>query len=145
GIGDPYVAGSSGRTNPLFEVRLFDDDDGEVPVGGVGEVACRPRQPHVMFEGYYRRPEATVEQFRDLWFHTGDLGRFDEDGNFFFVDRKKDAMRRRGENISSFEVEQAVMAHAAVVEVAAHAVPSDVGEDEVKICVVLAPGEALKP
>jgi crotonobetaine/carnitine-CoA ligase len=139
----PVVPGSAGLPNPNFEVRLLDDDDAEVPIGSVGEIACRPRVTHAMFEGYHGRPEATVEQFRNLWFHTGDLGRFDEDGVLFFVDRKKDAIRRRGENISSFEVERSVLQHPAVAECAAHAVPSPLGEDDVKVCVVLAPGATL--
>lgn len=139
GVGDPGVPGSAGRANPLFDVRIFDDDDNEVPAGGAGEIVCRPLRPHVMFEDYFRRPEATVEQFRNLWFHTGDFGKFDEDGNFYFIDRKKDAIRRRGENISSFEVERTVMGHPAVAEAAAHAVPSEVGEDDVKICVIVKP------
>jgi len=93
----------------------------------------------VMFEGYLHRPAETLAQMGNLWFHTGDLGAFDAAGNLSFVDRKKDAIRRRGENISSFEVEQAAMAHPAVAECAAHAVPSELGEDDVKICVVLVP------
>jgi crotonobetaine/carnitine-CoA ligase len=90
-----------------------------------------------MFEGYHRDPDATAAQWVDGWFHTGDFGRIDADGNLFFVDRKKDAMRRRGENISSFEVEQSVLKHPAVADVAAHAVPSEFGEDDVKICVIV--------
>jgi crotonobetaine/carnitine-CoA ligase len=98
-----------------------------------------------MFEGYLGRPAETLTQLSNLWFHTGDLGRFDEDGLLYFVDRKKDAIRRRGENISSFEVEQAVLAHPAVLECAAHAVPSPLGEDDVKVCVVIRPGHDLDP
>jgi crotonobetaine/carnitine-CoA ligase len=135
--------GSSGPVNPLFEVRLLDDDEREVAVGEVGEVVCRPRQPHVMFEGYYRNAEATVACYKNMWFHSGDLGRFDEQMNFYFVDRKKDAMRRRGENISSFEVEAAVRTHPAIADVAAHAVPSEFSEDDVKICAVLKEGREL--
>lgn len=142
-LDDPPRVGSSGKVNPQFDVRIFDDQEREVPVGEVGEIVCRPKQPHVMFDGYYRNGDATVRAWRNLWFHTGDLGRFDEDGYFYFADRKKDAMRRRGENISSFEVEQAVLLHPDVAEVAAHAVPSEVSEDDVKICVVLQPGVTL--
>ena len=112
-------------------------DDAEVANGEPGEIVCRPRAPHVMFEGYHRNAEATVAQWRNGWFHTGDFGRVDAEGVLYFVDRKKDAMRRRGENISSFEVEQSVLKHPAVADVAAHAVPSEFGEDDVKICVVL--------
>ena len=135
-VDDDAVPGSAGRISPLFDVRIFDDDDAEVPTGGTGEIVCRPRGPHVMFEGYYRNAEATVAQWRNGWFHTGDFGRIDSDGVLYFVDRKKDAMRRRGENISSFEVEQSVLKHPAVADVAAHAVPSEFGEDDVKIVVV---------
>jgi carnitine-CoA ligase len=144
GVAVDNPPGASGRANPDFEVKIFDDEDNEVPVGTVGEIVCRPRRPHTMFEGYDGRPEATLEQMRNLWFHTGDLGRFDDDGNFTYVDRKKDAMRRRGENISSFEVEQALLRHPVVAEIAAIGVPSELGEDDVMVCVVATPGEALE-
>ena len=135
-VHDDGVPGSAGRVSGLFDVRVFDDYDAEVPDGEPGEIVCRPSAPHVMFEGYHGNPAATLAQWRNGWFHTGDVGRIDADGNLYFVDRKKDAMRRRGENISSFEVEQSVLRHPAVADVAAHAVPSDVGEDDVKIVVV---------
>jgi crotonobetaine/carnitine-CoA ligase len=109
----------------------------------VGEIVCRPRRSHVMFEGYDGRERETVEQFRNLWFHTGDMGRFDEDGFLYFADRKKDAMRRRGENISSFEVEQALLRHPAVAEVAAVGVPSELGEDEVMVYLVAGSAEPI--
>jgi crotonobetaine/carnitine-CoA ligase len=96
-----------------------------------------------MLTGYYGRPHETAEAFRNLWFHTGDYGRRDEDGFFYFVDRKKDAIRRRGENITSSEVETAINAHPAVAENAVIAVPSELGEDEVMACVVLHPGTEL--
>lgn len=137
--------GSCGKPMDIYEIKLFDDQDNEVPVGEVGEFVFRPREPFTMMLGYYNMPEKTLEAFRNLWFHTGDLGRKDADGYFYFVDRKKDALRRRGENISSFEVERAVNSHPSVLESAAVAVPSEVGEDEVKICVVLKPGETLTP
>lgn len=142
-ISVPAPPGSSGRANDAdFDVRLFDDEDREVPPGEVGEVVCRPRRPNVMFTGYWRRPEALAAVTRNLWFHTGDLGRFD-DGFFYFVDRKKDYLRRRGENVSSQEVEQALMAHPDLVEVAVHAVPSDVTEDDIKVTAVKAEGSTL--
>jgi crotonobetaine/carnitine-CoA ligase len=96
-----------------------------------------------MFEGYFGRPEATAAQTKNLWFHTGDAARMDVDGNLFFVDRIKDAIRRRGENISSFEVEMVLMSQGSIAEVAALPVPSPLGEDDVKICVVLKPDNAL--
>jgi crotonobetaine/carnitine-CoA ligase len=142
--GEPGKPGSSGKRNDSFDVRIVDDLDRDVPVGEVGEVVCRPKRPDVMFTGYWRRPEATVAQTRNLWFHTGDLGRFDEDGFFFFVDRKKDYLRYRGENISSFEVEQAIRNHPEVSEVAVHAVPSQVGEDDVKVTAVRVPESKLQ-
>jgi carnitine-CoA ligase len=143
GVDDDNPPGASGKANPDFEVKIFDDDDNEVPPGSVGEIVCRPRRPHMMLEAYDGRPDATLEQMRNLWFHTGDLGRFDEDGNFTYVDRKKDAMRRRGENISSFEVEQALLRHPGVAEIAAIGVPSELGEDDVMVCIVAKPGETL--
>jgi crotonobetaine/carnitine-CoA ligase len=139
-MGTAAPPGSSGKANSAhFDVRLFDDHDREVPVGEVGEVVCRPRRPGVMFDGYWRRPEAFATATRHLWFHTGDLGRFDADGFFHFVDRKKDYLRRRGENISSQEVESVVLAHPALSEVAVHAVASEVTEDDLKVTAVRVP------
>jgi acyl-CoA synthetase (AMP-forming)/AMP-acid ligase II len=89
-----------------------------------------------MFEGYWGWPEETLKTFRNLWFHTGDLGRFDEDGFFYFVDRKKDYLRRGGENISSSELEAVFLEHPDVVEAAVHAISSDLVEDEVKLTAV---------
>jgi crotonobetaine/carnitine-CoA ligase len=129
----------------IYELRLFDDQDREVPPGEIGEIVFRPREPFIMMSEYYNMPEKTLEAFRNLWFHTGDLARKDEDGYFYFVDRKKDALRRRGENISSFEVERAINTHPKVLESAAVAVQSELAEDEVKICVVLKRGEILAP
>ncbi|MGV0871310.1 AMP-binding protein [Mycolicibacterium sp. XJ879] len=140
---DPPEPGYSGRANPLFDIRLFDEDDVEVPTGEVGEIVCRPTEPHVMFEGYWNNPEATVATWRNNWFHTGDLGRANEKGEIAFVDRKKDYLRRRSENISSFEVEQAINAHPAIDDCAVYGVPSELGEDEVMVTAVLAPGADL--
>ncbi|PAU86083.1 ATP-dependent acyl-CoA ligase [Pseudomonas sp. WN033] len=133
--------GSSGlRNTEFFDVRIVDDNDQELPANTPGEIIIRPRKPHVMFEGYWRRPEDTLKVMRNMWFHTGDIGKFDEDDYFYFVDRKKDYLRRRGENISSFEVEHAFLQHEAVDEVAAHAVLSDLGEDELKVTITLKEG-----
>ncbi|MEW6473527.1 MAG: AMP-binding protein [Actinomycetota bacterium] len=146
GITEPLEPGTVGKVNSeTFDVAIVDDDDYPLPPGAVGEIVCRPRKPHVMFEGYFGNDSATVAVTRNLWFHTGDLGRIDAEGNFSFVDRKKDYLRRRGENISSFEVERAVEQHPAIAEAAAIAVPSELTEDEVKICVVLKPGATLSP
>jgi crotonobetaine/carnitine-CoA ligase len=99
----------------------------------------------MMMSEYYGMPEKTLESFRNLWFHTGDYARQDEEGYFYFVDRKKDALRRRGENISSFEVEAVINSHPKVMESAVFAVPSELSEDEIMAAVVLAPKETLAP
>jgi crotonobetaine/carnitine-CoA ligase len=135
--------GASGRRNDDFDVRIVDDNDIEVPDGQPGEIIVRPRKPHVMFEGYWRRPEATVAVMRNLWFHTGDIGRFDAEGWFWFVDRKKDYLRRRGENISSFELERTFRSHPDIADVAVHAVPSELTEDDVKVTAVRRAGADL--
>jgi crotonobetaine/carnitine-CoA ligase len=130
--------GAAGRLNQDdFEVALVDDDDQPVPTGDIGEIVCRPRNPSSMFQGYWRRPEETLAVFRNLWFHTGDLGKVDDDGFLYFVDRKKDYLRRRGENISSFEMERVFHGHDAINDVAVHSVPSAVGEDDLKVTAVL--------
>jgi crotonobetaine/carnitine-CoA ligase len=128
--------GSAGRAVPHFELKIVDDDDVEVPTGEVGEIVVRPRRPDAMFQGYWNNAEATVGAFRNLWHHTGDWGTVDQDGFFTFVDRKKDAIRRRGENVSSFQLEEAISGHAAVAQVAVCGVPSPLGEDEIKAWIV---------
>jgi crotonobetaine/carnitine-CoA ligase len=129
--------GSSGRPNADFDVRIFDDDDNELPHGVAGEIVVRPRRPHVMFDGYWNRPADTLRIMRNMWLHSGDIGKFDQDGFLYFVDRKKDYLRRRGENISTFEVETGLRAHPEVADVAVHAVFSESGEDDVKATIVL--------
>jgi crotonobetaine/carnitine-CoA ligase len=135
--------GSIGRAAPVYDVRVADPDDREVPVGEVGEIQVRPRQPDVMLREYWGRPDATIAAFRNLWFHTGDRARMDADGFFYYVDRLKDSIRRRGENVSSFELEGVVDAFPGVVESAAYGVPSELGEDEVMIAVVPDPSAPL--
>ena len=126
-----------------FDVRIFDDDDHELPRGTDGEIVIRPSRPHTMFEGYWGRPEATVATSRNWWYHTGDVGRIDDDGYLFFVDRKADYLRRRGENISSFEVERVLMGHGALADVAVHAVPSPLTEDDLKVTATVKEGASL--
>jgi crotonobetaine/carnitine-CoA ligase len=116
-----------------FDVRIFDEDDRELAAGTEGEIVLRPKRPQVMFEGYWGRPEETVRTTRNLWYHTGDIGRIDEDRFLYFVDRKADYLRRRGENIASFEVERILMGHGGLADVAVHAVPSPLTEDDLKI------------
>ncbi|MCC7347452.1 MAG: AMP-binding protein [Variibacter sp.] len=136
--------GSCGLANEhTFEVALVDDFDNDVPVGAVGEIVVRPRQPFSMLREYYNMPNESLAAFQNLWFHTGDSARRDADGYFYFVDRKKDAIRRRGENISSFELESVVNRLPQVLECAAVAVKSELAEDDVKICIVRQPGVGL--
>ncbi|HUJ74274.1 MAG TPA: AMP-binding protein, partial [bacterium] len=137
----PYRPGSAGPVaEEYFQVRIVDpDSDEELPRGTVGEIVVRPRVPYAFMAGYNGMPEKTVEAWRNFWFHTGDAGRMDADGYLYFVDRLKDAIRRRGENVSSYEIERVVAEHPAVEEVAAVAVKSLLpgGEDDIKVCVVL--------
>ncbi len=147
--GEPRPAGAAGLANAdFFDVRLVDPEtDEEVAVGEVGELVVRPRIPWITTLGYHGMPDRTVEAFRNLWFHTGDGLRRDADGWFYFVDRLKDALRRRGENISSYEVESAILAHPDVAECAVVAVPADheAGEDEVMVVLVPAAGAVVDP
>lgn len=135
-LSGPRHRESIGRPAPHFELRLVDDRDREVPSGTVGEIAVRPREPDTMFRGYWGRDDATLEAFRNLWYHTGDLGRADADGTITFVDRKKDALRRRGENVSCFELELAIGEHPAVAQAAVTGVPSPLGEDDIRVWIV---------
>ena len=128
-----------------FDVRIFDEEDREVERGTEGEIVLRPKRAHVMFEGYWGRPEATVETSRNWWYHTGDVGRIDGDDFLYFVDRKADYLRRRGENISSFEVERILMGHGQLADVAVHAVPSELTEDDLKVTATLVEGASLSP
>ncbi|MGH3969467.1 MAG: AMP-binding protein, partial [Mycobacterium sp.] len=130
--GEKVIRGTDGRPNPELEVRILDNDGLEVPTAEPGEICIRPRRPGVMFDGYYKNPQATVDALRDYWFHTGDIGRISADGLLSFVDRKADYIRRRGENVSTYEVEQVILRFATVAEVAVHAVPSELAEDEIK-------------
>ncbi len=139
--GEDRPAGAAGLlAADWFEVRLVDPEtDREVPTGEVGELVVRPRYPWTCSLGYHGMPDKTAEAWRNLWFHTGDALRQDADGWFYFVDRYKDALRRRGENISSYEVEQGLLAHDAVTECAVIAVAAEAeaGEDEVMAYLVL--------
>jgi crotonobetaine/carnitine-CoA ligase len=145
--GVPRPQGAAGlQASDWFDIRLVDPEtDREVPVGEVGELVVRPVHPWTCSNGYYNMPEKTVEAWRNLWFHTGDALRKDEDGWFYFVDRYKDALRRRGENISSYEVEQAFLAHPAVVECAVIGVPADVEAGEDEVLAVLVVSEQVDP
>jgi crotonobetaine/carnitine-CoA ligase len=150
GVADDGVPGTSGRPNPSFEVRIVDADGEPLPDGMVGEIACRPRYPHVMSEGYVSGAATAPGETASLrverhpqWFRTGDLGVLDGDQNLTYIDRVKDSLRRRGENISSVEVETAVMRHPAVLEAAVVGVPSELGEDDILLVVTLRPDFTL--
>ena len=128
---NPAIRGTCGRPRDGVQVRIVDDNDCEVAPGVVGELMIRSDMPYALNHGYHKNPEATALAWRNGWFHTGDAFRRDAEGNFFFVDRIKDAIRRRGENISSFEVEKEIVAFDSVRDAAVVAVPSEFGEDEV--------------
>jgi crotonobetaine/carnitine-CoA ligase len=151
-VGTPLYAGpdvsadraSTGKwVTPGYQVRVVDENDYEVPDGQVGEMLVRTTEPWRMLAGYFNMPDKTAQAWRNGWFHTGDGVVRDSRGRYHFVDRIKDSMRRRGENISSMEVEAYVNEHDAVSESAAIGVPSEFGEDEVKVCVILHPGRLV--
>ncbi|HEV7442207.1 MAG TPA: AMP-binding protein, partial [Steroidobacteraceae bacterium] len=141
----PGRPGKCGIENPIWETFIADDNGMPVPPNTIGELLARPRRPNIMQLGYWKNPEATLKAWKDLWFHTGDYVRKDQDGWHEFIDRKKDAMRRFGENISSFEVESALQSHPAVEEVAVYAVPSEMSEDEVMTSLVIKRGMEITP
>jgi carnitine-CoA ligase len=147
GSGVRWNPGSVGVPLPGIEVRLLNDDDREVPPGEVGEFCVRPTEPYVLFNGYFGDPEATLAAHRNLWYHTGDLGRLDGDAQFHFVDRKRDLIRHKGRSVSSMAVEQAVRAHPDVYEVAAFGVATEAlaSEAEIMVAVVANPGAVIDP
>jgi crotonobetaine/carnitine-CoA ligase len=142
---NPRKIGSCGRARAGVELRLVDEHDCEVAHGSVGELIIRTDAPWALNSGYYKNPEATAAAWRNGWFHTGDAFRRDADGTFFFVDRMKDAIRRRGENISSFEVEAEIAAHPLVNEVAVIPARSEFAEEEVMCVVAPIPGQSIDP
>ncbi|MCW2854229.1 MAG: ATP-dependent acyl-CoA ligase [Nocardioides sp.] len=138
----PGRPGYAGIAHPDMECLVVDEHDEPLPDGVAGELIVRPRKPDTIMSCYWNNPQATMDTWRNLWFHTGDVLVRDPDGWFRFIDRQKDAMRRFGENISSFEVESVIAVHPAVQEVAVYAVPSELSEDEVMAAVVLVPDAA---
>jgi crotonobetaine/carnitine-CoA ligase len=142
---NPTSLGSAGRPRRGVEARIVDENDCELPAGEVGELIVRTDCPWAMTHGYAGNPEATAASWRNGWFHTGDGFKRDAEGNFYFVDRLKDAIRRRGENISSFEVESEIIAHPSVREAAAVVVNGEIAEDEVMAVIALKAGETLDP
>lgn len=133
----PTQGGYCGKARAGFQLRLVDENDMEVETGKVGELILRGNEPWTLHHGYHKNAEATAEAWRNGWFHTGDAFTVDEEGRYFFVDRIKDSIRRRGENISSFEVEAQVNTHPAILECAAIPVPNEHGEDDVMVVLTL--------
>lgn len=134
---DPTPRGAAGRASPHFEIEIQDPFGNRAQPGEAGEICVRPRRPATMMSGYFGMPDKTLEVLTDCWFHTGDRGYMDVEGYLYFLDRLKDAIRRRGENISSFEVERVLNAFPAISECAVIPMPSEVGEEEVKAIIVL--------
>lgn len=141
---DPLMPGCAGRVvDDFFELKVVDPaSDEPLPPRQVGEIVVRPKVPYVFMGGYHRMPEKTVEAWRNLWFHSGDAGYLDEEGRLFYVDRIKDRIRRRGENISAFEIEEVIAAHPAVQQCAVVGIKTEDagGEDEIMAFVVLQEG-----
>lgn len=147
-IDRPLVLGSCGVVRPGYHVRIASDSDEALQVNTPGSLLLRANQPNALFQGYFNAPTQTIEAFRNLWLHTGDIARMDEQGNVFFVGRIKDVIRRRGENINAVEVEEELLQHPGVRIAAAYPVPSSIGEGEgteedVKVAVVLNEGSSV--
>ena len=144
-IGTVLEGGYCGRPRDGVECRVVDENDIEVPSGRVGELIIRSDHPWAMNHGYVSNADATVEAWRNGWFHTGDAFTKDEDGRVYFVDRMKDAIRRRGENVSSQEVEMTVLQFPGVLDVAAIPIPAEEDEDEVMVVIQPKVGEVIQP
>ncbi|MDQ0246368.1 crotonobetaine/carnitine-CoA ligase [Bacillus fengqiuensis] len=134
---------SIGQPFPYIDTKVVDENGKRLQPGETGEILIQPLEPHSLMEGYYKMPDKTEEAMKDGWFHTGDRGYEDEDGYLYFCDRLKQCIRRRGENISSWEIEKIVNDHPKVLESAAVGVPSEVGEEDVKIYIALKEGESV--
>lgn len=144
--GEPFPGGSyAGRLCGPYDVRIGNDWDEPQPLGVVGEILVRGKRPYTLMTSYYKDPRATAEAGRNLWHHTGDLGYLDETGDLYYAGRKKDAIRRRGENISAVEIEEALSEHPDVAHCAVIGVPSEHTEEEVKAVIVCQPGSSLEP
>jgi crotonobetaine/carnitine-CoA ligase len=142
-IDDWHSCGEVRTGFPGYQLRVVDEHDYPLGPGHVGELVCRTDSPWAMNAGYYGRPTESAAAWRNGWFHTGDAFRYDERGRYYFVDRAKDAIRRRGENVSSIEVEQELLDHPEIVGCAAIGVPSELGEEDIKVFVVRRPGSEL--
>ena len=134
---------SQGRVRDIYDIRIGDENDDPQPVGKAGQILIRPLEPFTVLQGYFGIPETTLQSFGNLWFHTGDLGKFDAAGRLYFLGRLKQVIRRRGENVMPREVEEVIHIHPAVEECVAVGVPSPVGEEDVKVYLVLRSGHNL--
>lgn len=137
--------GTMGYLADGIEARIVDENDSALPDGQAGELVLRAKEPFAFATGYFGMPEKTVETWRNLWFHSGDRVVREADGHHRFIDRMKDSIRRRGENVSSWEVEQTIQSHPAVAACAIYPLPSELGEDEVAAAILLEPGQSLEP
>lgn len=137
--------GTMGYLADGIEARIVDENDSALPDGQAGELLLRASEPFAFATGYFGMPEKTVDAWRNLWFHSGDRVVRDADGHYRFIDRMKDSIRRRGENVSSWEVEQVIQSHPAVAACAVYPLPSELGEDEVAAAILLEPGQSLEP
>jgi len=137
--------GSIGKAYPYFEVKIVDDEGKPLDPGQIGEIVIRGKEPGLITQGYLENPESTASAFRDGWLYTGDLGCYDEEGDFYYKGRKKDSIRRRGENISAWEVERVLNSHPKIQESAVIGVDADVGEQELKAFIKCVAGSTLEP
>jgi crotonobetaine/carnitine-CoA ligase len=135
--------GSIGKARELYEINIFDQHDQKVPIGEIGEIVVRPKIPYSMFSSYFNMEEVTLSSMRNLWFHTGDLAKIDKDGYFYFVGRKKNMIRKKGENISAYEIENIIQQHPNVIENAVVPVPDEIAGEEIKVCIVSKQGQEL--
>jgi crotonobetaine/carnitine-CoA ligase len=137
--------GTMGYLADGIEAQIVDENDSALPDGTAGELLLRASEPFAFATGYFGMPDKTVEAWRNLWFHSGDRVVRDADGHYRFIDRMKDSIRRRGENVSSWEVEQTIQSHPAVAACAIYPLPSELGEDEVAVAILLEPDQSLEP
>jgi acyl-coenzyme A synthetase/AMP-(fatty) acid ligase len=128
---------SVGKPRDSMDIRIFNKNDEECDGGEIGEIVVRPKKPNVIFDGYYKQPEKTLESLSNLWFHTGDCGFFDEEGFMHYCGRIKEIIRRNGENISPFEIESTILKYPQIAETAVVGVPDEISEEEIKACIVL--------
>jgi len=138
-------AGTTGELREGFEVKIFDGRDNELPPGELGEIVIRPAKPFIMFDGYYKSPQETMKCSANWWFHTGDVGKVDADGYYYYCGRKKESIRRGGENISPYEIEKEINEHPVVAESAAFGIADPIMEEEIKVTIVLRPDRNVTP